>query len=138
MCGLLHDIGTACIILILADVPRKSTPPSLDSLWSAINSIHGSASGMICKQWGLPADIVMVVEHHHTLTVGGHIHPLAAVICVAEHLAHEYGFGINSSFEEFDRTQESRVEQAKHVLGMDQTKWSLIEREAKALAEKFS
>jgi putative nucleotidyltransferase with HDIG domain len=95
MCGLLHDVGmAACMIVLSAERGGKPPAPgSLEVEWPAIVEAHAEASSLLCSRWKLPADVVTIVGAHHTIRVGEHPHPMAAVIAIAEHLAVEMGFG---------------------------------------------
>ncbi len=77
----------------------------------------------------------MVVGHHHDILIQGYPHPLAAVVCLAEHLVNEAGYSVEAP--PFDRSPEPLIEQAKSVLRIDETKWRLIERECEKIYEKF-
>ena len=94
LCGLLHDMGTAGTLIALAEVGAQAPP--LTNLLMAIDAVHAHAGAVIAKLWQLAPEIVSAIEHHH------HFQPdvpdipvLCAVICVAEHLAEQHGFGVS-------------------------------------------
>lgn len=90
LCGLLHDIGIAAILLALGDLPQDKKP-DLDPLWPAIDEAHEEASATIARLWKVPEEIALVVGHHHRVLIGGVAHPLVALLSVAEALAAELG-----------------------------------------------
>ena len=61
LCGLLHDVGIAGILLVLGDVGRGEKPPDLTALWPSIDSVHAKAGARMVELWGLPAEMAMVV-----------------------------------------------------------------------------
>jgi hypothetical protein len=69
----------------------------------------------------------MVIGHHHSLTIGGAIHPLAAVVCVADAMAADLGHSLEG---EADSTQATR---AADALGISSAQILNIRRQAKKL-----
>ncbi len=95
MAGLLHDVGIAGTLLALSDRkgPRRQ-PPSLIAIWPAVDRVHQRAGELMADHWGLPAELKLAVSAHHQVMVGGHPHPLAATVCLANELAHELDCGV--------------------------------------------
>ena len=91
LCGLLHDVGTAAGIIAVSDVPRGQAAPDFEIAESAVVAVHEEASGMLARTWRLPADVALVLEHHHHFVIDGRTHPLAAVVCLADDLASQAG-----------------------------------------------
>lgn len=91
MCGLLHDVGIAAGLLVLGDVKRDEKPPTYDEIRASIEAVHEPASAVLGRVWELPADVQLVLGHHHHFTIGGRAHPLAAAVCLADFLAAEVG-----------------------------------------------
>jgi putative nucleotidyltransferase with HDIG domain len=114
MCGLLHDVGMAAGLLIFADSlgPRSSReggaaqasePPTYEEVAAALNAVHEEASAILAEAWKLTPDMRFVIgAHHHLRGSAGRIHPLAAVVCVADWIASEVGAGMGT---ECDREQ---------------------------------
>ncbi len=98
LCGLLHDVGIAAGLIVLADVRPPMQPPSVDEIQDAVIAAHTEAAGIVCAAWKLPADVRLVVEHHHHPRIAGAVHPMAAAIGVAEEICRANGFG--APFEE--------------------------------------
>lgn len=95
LCGLLHDVGIVATLLALADVPRGQQRPKLTpEVWSAIDSLHESATGLVTASWKVAEDIQLVVRRHHSLREDGYPHPVRAILLVAETLADEAGMGV--------------------------------------------
>jgi HD-like signal output (HDOD) protein len=89
MCGLLHDVGMAAGLLILATDQRH--PPPFAGIANAVQAVHEEASAILANAWQLPQDVELVLRHHHQFMVGNRPHPLAAAVCVADWLASEAG-----------------------------------------------
>ena len=148
LCGLLHDVGTACILIALGDVPRGKAAPDLSVLWPAIDGTHEEAAGLITKLWNLPPEIPLVVAAHHCVLIEGYAHPMAATVCLAERLADDLGLGLvprrNGEGEnekpadladleihdQTDRSSDITVERAREALQINDQTMQLIEREA--------
>jgi len=94
LCGLLHDMGVAAGILALSDMSSGPSRPDPTLVWHALADIHEASSEALAKVWQLPAEIALVLGLHHRLGDGKHIHPLAAAVSLADHLAEEFGFGL--------------------------------------------
>lgn len=97
LCGLLHDVGIAGILLVLGDTERGKRAPDLTPLWPAIHAAHGRAGASIVKLWGLPADVILAVAVHHQVRVKEYDHPLASCVCLAESLAFDLDLGLTPS-----------------------------------------
>jgi len=93
MCGLLHDVGMAAAIAVLADAPRGASSPSYDVVKDAVERIHESATTILGRFWSLPEDVQLVLAHHHHFEISGKVHPLAAAICLADAIAAQVGAG---------------------------------------------
>lgn len=92
ICGLLHDVGIAGALFAVSDPTSGMTPPKDQSLlWPAVNTVHEEAGSEMARLWKLPPDIVSVLRHHHQLAIGGKVHPLAAIVCIAELMAEQLG-----------------------------------------------
>ena len=93
LCGLLHDVGHAACLIVIADGRRS--PPDLTPLCPAIREVHMEAAGVLGRRWHLPADVVLVLENHHRYVMDGRPHPVAAVVAVADEIARRMGFGLD-------------------------------------------
>jgi HD-like signal output (HDOD) protein len=114
LCGLLHDVGVAGCMLLLAAVPRKRVVPAFEDVFPAIWSAHQAAGQLLCQLWKLPAHIPTVVGHHHQFVIEEKIHPLAAAVALADGIAGELGFGFDND------VGEEQVVNAQKALRMDE------------------
>jgi HD-like signal output (HDOD) protein len=128
LAGLLHDIGIAGILIALSERPREQRPdPSL--LAYALDQAHVQASERMATLWGLPPDIVMVARYHHEVALGPHVHPLCAVVAVAEEEARRRGRGLP----DMDGTPPEILTKAYAALGLDQRKLALMRTDLEKL-----
>jgi HD-like signal output (HDOD) protein len=95
LCGLLHDVGMAASLIVLASGRVRANVPSFEKAWPAVCDAHEEAGAALCTLWKLPADVAYVVGAHHQPRPGHPVHPLAAVVRIAESIASELGFGID-------------------------------------------
>jgi HD-like signal output (HDOD) protein len=95
MCGLLHDVGMAAGLLILAERPARgatgSAAPSFEEVAVALQVVHEEASAVLADAWRLNPDVRLVLGSHHHFRIGGRVHPLAAAVCVADWVAQKAG-----------------------------------------------
>lgn len=89
MCGLLHDVGFAAGMLVLAAGKRR--PPPFAEIAPALQLVHEEASEILGRAWKLPADVQLVLRYHHEFELGGRPHPMAAAVCLSDWLAAEAG-----------------------------------------------
>jgi HD-like signal output (HDOD) protein len=112
LCGLLHDVGTvACIIALVecGNGERDGGPPPFAQAWPVIRDMHEVASARLAQIWQLPSNVGVVIGHHHSLASKGVVHPLAAIVCVADAIATELGHAFES---EIDSDQVARAQTA--------------------------
>jgi len=91
LCGLFHDVGYAGMLVILGEEWR---PPALDPLWPGLDRIHAEASAQMVNLWQLSSTVEEIARTHHLASASQPVEPLAAIVCEAEALANELGFGI--------------------------------------------
>jgi hypothetical protein len=77
--------------------------------------------------WQLPADVRWVIGHHHVLAAGGPVHPLAAVVCVADSIATALGRGFELE------TDASQVARAATSLSLTSAQLEKVTLEARRL-----
>jgi HD-like signal output (HDOD) protein len=129
LCGLLHDVGIAACTLSLRELSRQ--PIAFEDAWATISAVHASCSEVLAKLWKLPHDICTVLSLHHTVSIAGRTHPLAAAIAVADCVAQELGLGFHSE------THESQLLLNARAIGLDANGLAAFRSEAQVLAEKF-
>jgi HD-like signal output (HDOD) protein len=112
LCGLLHDVGVSGTLIAL--VEGEKNLPELGTLLAAIDGMHAQAGGLIAKLWGLSPAIGKTIEHHHPSAAEISSSPaLAAVLCLAEHYADEFGLSITDPLADvFDRHQPEALQHA--------------------------
>ncbi len=155
LCGLLHDVGTAGILIALGDVPRGKQPPDLAVLWPAIDAVHEEAAALMTKLWCLPPEIPLVVGAHHSVHIEGYPHPMAATVCLAERLADDLGLGLVPRrseegeaekpadlaeleiYDRSDRSSDVALQRAHEALQLNDHTMQLIESEGQELVAKF-
>ena len=92
ICGLLHDVGFAGLLMAVKHVERESAPP-LAVLWPHVDALHERASYTLARRWGLPAEVVEVIGHHHHLHTGSFAR-VAAAVRIADHLTESFGASV--------------------------------------------
>lgn len=155
MCGLLHDVGIAGILLALGETKKRKKPPDLAVLWPAINEAHTEAGALMAKLWDMPTELPWVLGAHHRVEIEGYPHPLAAAICLADHLAGELGAGLVplapaegseevaetcaglETFPGTDRSGPVALDRAREALGITPQTWELVHKDAVLQLEKM-
>jgi putative nucleotidyltransferase with HDIG domain len=125
LCGLLHDIGFAAILLALGSVPRGRRPPDLEMLWPVASETHASVGATVARLWNLPPDVALVIERHGRVRMDGRPHPLVAVVQIAEELAWGSGLGLMPKLSngtvllDIDAVDAGETVVARQALGID-------------------
>jgi HD-like signal output (HDOD) protein len=118
MCGLLHDVGMAAGLLILADRKasgaRRLAPPAFEEIAFALEVVHEEASAVLADAWNLHPEVRLVIGIHHHFQQGRRIHPMAAVLCVADWVASGAGTAVGTEVDA------SRAKEACEHLGFSQ------------------
>jgi HD-like signal output (HDOD) protein len=91
LASLMHDVGAAMAVIVLADRGRREPLPKSEVLWPAVYDAHESLGNLLCELWKLPAEVASVVGHHHDPDFAGS-HPVVACVALAESLATQVGF----------------------------------------------
>jgi len=133
ICGLLHDVGFAGLLLAVGHVERGAVPP-LQLLWRDVDALHERASLMLTERWGLPSQVVEVVGHHHHLHTGETAR-IAAAVSIADHLTEYFGASVMGPMVDGvplpgDSVGAFDVETAIADLGMNDAQLKLILAEA--------
>ncbi|MDQ7086324.1 MAG: HDOD domain-containing protein [Acidobacteriota bacterium] len=147
LCGLLHDVGFAGILLVLGDAGRDRQAPDLTAIWPAIDGAHAKAGARMVELWGLPAEYAMVVGAHHQVQIEGYPHPLAATVCLAEDLSRDLHFALAPqpgsgakddsgllAHATIDSSSPATLDTARQALGLTEQVWELIRKDAEAWA----
>lgn len=155
LCGLLHDVGVAGSIIALCEGTKKEERPDLFAAWPAIDRAHGEAGSLMVKLWDLPAAVRESVRLHHQVWDSGSPDSMAAVVCLADELAHDLGFALEprdgndgvegvleaaclQSHPEIDRSTPKTLARCREVLGLSDEDYAGVRERAVALAETLS
>jgi putative nucleotidyltransferase with HDIG domain len=120
LAGLLHDIGLAASLVMLAE---PGPAPALEEVAADLDAIHEEASGIVASLWKLPPDLQLVIAHHHSPSIGGYDHPAVALVCLAEFMANDLGFGLP---EPFDRASSGVFARSMAALGLDDAQFRTL------------
>jgi HD-like signal output (HDOD) protein len=136
LCGLLHDVGIAASLVVLAEDPELRAI-GVEHVLSAVDEVHSEATGQLARLWKLPAETHIVLERHHALRIDGHIHPMIAVLAVAEELAVEAGGAValtGSTGTSFllDQDRAGRLTEASEALRLNDKMLAALRKEAAA------
>jgi putative nucleotidyltransferase with HDIG domain len=122
LCGLLHDIGIAMSMIVLADPSRTATgsadaapagPPAFEKVLPPILRVHESAGGILGHLWKLPPDVTRVISSHHNLPPVRD-NAMAAAVAIADWIAAELGFVVPGE-------REALPKDAARLLGLSET-----------------
>ena len=122
LCGLLHDIGIVACLIALAQ--SGEDVPTYKELKPALVRVHERAAEALAKLWELPPEVAWVIGNHHQIVIGGRVHPVAAIVSLAAHLAGQLGFGSGH------QTPTPRLLQARESLGLQGAALDRIREEA--------
>lgn len=131
LCGLLHDLGVAAALIALGDLKSAPEGAAPEQLWPVLREFHASASEALANVWGLPREMAMILGLHHELGADGRVHPLAAAVSLADHLAEEVGFGL------FGECDPERTPAVATAAGVDARALDELRAAVTKLADKF-
>lgn len=138
LCGLLHDVGLSVGMVAMADTTQGKEAPRLQQLYPVLDALHEQVAGLVATHWQLPPELRYVIEHHHSLSMGGVVHPVAAVVALADELAMELGYVPRIQAETphvrvADITGEHRRSRALAALGMTPDHFAALSKAAQSL-----
>lgn len=132
LCGLLHDVGMAAALAMLGEEPAASPLPAATTA-EVLSACHEEASGVVAALWQLPADIRLVLANHHAVVVSGFVHPLTAIVAVAEQLARHFGLGVIIGEQNCDPTAGEVLRRARTSLQLDDKRMDTLRGQAETL-----
>lgn len=141
LCGLLHDVGAAAILMLLGErnpTGQQDSPLDDDVLNTVMDDTHAEASQLVAKIWKLPGDLQLVLAHHHSVTSGGYAHPTAAVVALAQRLAAEEGPQLGWAMPRWDQTPISSVVAAEQALNIDAAAFEKLRKRAELMLAELS
>ncbi len=127
LCGLLHDVGTAAAIVALAEARDMPDKPEFTFAWPVLKEIHASCGEIVARLWKLPPDVKLVIRLHHQVEAGGHAHPVAAAVFIADCLAAQCGV----AFE--DEGLMGRLPQVARGIGLSERDLERLQNHAQQL-----
>lgn len=138
LCGLLHDVGAAAALHILGEGGSNSggNPLSPEVLQVVLGKAHAEASQLVARLWALPADVQLVLAHHHNVTVQGHAHPTAAIIAVAEKVIRDEAPKLVIALD-WDETSDNALMAAREALGLTARSLEAIRKDARSILAKL-
>ncbi len=144
LCGLFHDVGVAGILLALGDQPGNTPVARLKDAWPTIDACHMELSGVMIGLWEFSPEIKYVVERHHGYAETDDLHPLVALVSLAEHLANTHDWAISpvrgpdDGRLRVDATLPADVMRALEVLGIDRAEVASHGEEAEVVLKSVS
>ncbi len=131
LCGLMHDVGIAGALLVLAPAYGSIDPATL---WPALGMVHDRVGTALVQLWGLPQEVAGVVAVHHKVDEAPTTAPLVAVLRIAEGAAIGVGASLfpPSSAEElnFELPTKEGLAQARRTLALQDKDVMEIGRDA--------
>jgi putative nucleotidyltransferase with HDIG domain len=131
LCGLLHDIGIAAILIVLGD--RRKSEPTLEPsvLDGVVRQIHEDVSGMLVRLWKLPDEVAEVVAHHHGMGSVETGPALSAVVAIADTLATRFHFAVDLGVGSCDGNDPEVFVAACAKVNLDLSALAAVEKEAR-------
>ena len=138
LCGLLHDVGAAAVLLLLEDSTGGERPLSREVLDLVLGACHAEASAVLAGVWSLPADVALVLRHHHAVDIEGHTHPTAAIIALAEQVLFQLeGESAPGWVPRWDESSQRAWTIAQRALGLPGQALNAIENECSKILERL-
>ncbi|MFN7701114.1 MAG: HDOD domain-containing protein [Deltaproteobacteria bacterium] len=82
LAGLLHDVGRARCIKVLAKLPQARGRPRIE-LEAVADELHEPAGAALAVAWNLPSEVVEACARHHEPTSA-----VGSLVCAADLLSH--------------------------------------------------
>jgi putative nucleotidyltransferase with HDIG domain len=130
LCGLLHDIGAAAILIVLGE--RRKSEPALEGavLGEVVRQTHEDVSGMLVRLWKVPGEVAAVVANHHGRAAIESAPLLSSLVAVADSLAAKFGFSVDFGAGAHDGTDQDTLSAACGRLGIEAAAMPDLEKEA--------
>ncbi len=135
LCGLLHDIGMAATLLVLAERPKEE--PAIDPavLDEILRETHQEVSGMIAQLWKLPTEIEEVLANHHSGQVRGQPNDLAAIVAICEEMSRDLGYDVKIGAGRCDHVEPGVIAAAFRSLALGDEAWRELGTQARKAIE---
>jgi MoxR-like ATPase len=89
----------------------------------------------VAALWKLPPDIQLVLGNHHNVVVDKLVHPLTAIVAVAEQLARFFNYGVMIGGANADPTDGAALAKARGALALDEGRMELLRTQAEKVME---
>jgi putative nucleotidyltransferase with HDIG domain len=130
LCGLLHDIGIAGILIVLGENAKSQSTLDPSVIDEVVRQTHEEVSGMLVQLWKLPIEVSQVVSQHHRAVVTGEAPVLSAVVALADSLSVKLGFAVDLGVGPLDGGDQVQFSAACEKLGIAYEDLPSIEAEA--------
>jgi HD-like signal output (HDOD) protein len=138
LCGLLHDIGIAGILIVLGENTKAQSKLDPGVLDEVVRQTHEEVSGMLVQLWKLPGEVAEVVSKHHSAVLAGEAPVLSAVVALADFLSVKSGFAVDLGVGPLDAGDPSQVHSVCAKLGIPIENLPGIEAEAEAVLKSVA
>jgi putative nucleotidyltransferase with HDIG domain len=95
LCGLLHDIGIAAVLIVLGERGKSESALEPDVLAEVLSQVHEDVSAMLVRQWKLPDEVAEVVACHHGMSAVDEAPLLSSVVALADALTARFKFAVD-------------------------------------------
>ena len=131
LCGLLHDIGIAAVLIVLGE--RRKSEAALEPLVLAevLSQVHEDVSAMLVRQWKLPDEVAEVVVCHHGMAAVEKAPLLSSVVALADALTSRFKFAVDLGPRSSESCDSDVFEAASTKLGLDLAPGSALEKEVR-------
>jgi putative nucleotidyltransferase with HDIG domain len=136
LCGLLHDIGSAAILIVLGERKKSEPAPEGAVLDEVIRQTHEDVSGMLVRLWKLPGDVAEVVSNHHGRAAVGAAPLLSSIVVVADALSTKLGFSVDFGAGLCDGCDQETFALACAKLHLDEAVMTVLERDARDVLDR--
>lgn len=130
LCGLLHDIGIAGILIVLGENQLSEKALEAHILDEVVRQTHEEVSGMLVQLWKLPQEVTQVVAKHHQAVTDPDAPRLSAVIALADSLTAKLGFSVDLGVGSLDQVDGDLQAAICSKLGIASEVMPTIEAEA--------
>lgn len=130
MCGLLHDVGLAAVLIVLEGLHPREPTVALEVLAPQLGPLHERAGLVVARLWDLPPNVQRVVGDHHDPSS-----KLAAAVCIAQAAATDLGLGVQIAGADFEDTDPEVLSRCAELIGLSQEAHVEFLAQAKAMLE---
>ena len=122
--GLLHDIGKLLLVSYLNEAVAVARPaaPIRDQERAMIGIDHAEAGALVTAKWNLAPEIQQVIRAHHETTSETKGSNWAAIVRLADVVAHERGTGYEAAKAPVEKLQAGDLA----VLGLTEETWPRV------------